>query len=414
MTPPPDYSPQSPVLAAVPMGDRHTPPRDAISNDLARSYQPRRVWAAAVSIGWNLLLAGLFVASGQAVRLYQQLMPGGGGSSGSGSGGSAFSVVALVYLATLFAAYAALNFPLELWFGYLQERQFGLAKDGVRAWARDWFMGTLQHGMMFVTGAAALLLCQKTFPVFWLFAAGAVLLALFLLTTYLAADLIPIGLFHLQRADEKTTTHLQHLAGRALPPIRVYSHPALREFAGGIVGMANRKVLLISRSTLELATDPMLRFVLRHDLGHQRYHHNLLSALAGWAWIVIGLVISHSVIPAHWYGATVFGTPVYIAFLAFTISLWMVIGEPVLAYLGRRLEYQADRHYLRTGGSLAEMQTALDELARQNLARTEAMRRRETLFHPLPSIANRLHRAGEFETQNPQKNEESPCSPSPD
>ena len=35
-------------------------------NDLARSYQPRRVWAAAVSIGWNLLIALAFVASGAA------------------------------------------------------------------------------------------------------------------------------------------------------------------------------------------------------------------------------------------------------------------------------------------------------------------------------------------------------------
>lgn len=385
-------------MLAVPLGAGGASRPDSVQNDLARSYQPRRVWASAVSIGWNLLLAGALVGSGEAVRLYRQFLPSDGGTLGT-------LVSGIVYLAILFAGYAALNFPLELWFGYLQERQFGLAKDGVRAWARDWFMGTLQHGLMFVSGAGALLLCQKTFPVFWLFVAGAVLLVLFLLTTYLAADLIPMGLFHFQPAEEKTAARLEQLAGRPLPPIRIYSHPALREFAGGIVGMLNRKVLLISRSTLELASDAMLRFVLRHDLGHQRYHHNLLSALAGWAWVVIGLVISHAVIPAHWYGTAVFGSPVYIAFLAFTISLWMVLGEPVLAYLGRRLEYQADRHYLRSGGSLAEMQTALDELARQNLARTEAMRRRETLFHPLPSISNRLHRAGEFESQQCRRNQ---------
>ncbi len=74
----------------------------------------------------------------------------------------------------------------------------------------------------------------------------------------------------------------------------------------------------------------------------------------------------------------------------------MAIGQPVLAYLGRRLEYQADRFYLRHGGTLDEMRGALDELAHQNLARTEQMRRRETIFHPLPSINNRLHAAGEY------------------
>jgi Zn-dependent protease with chaperone function len=77
----------------------------------------------------------------------------------------------------------------------------------------------------------------------------------------------------------------------------------------------------------------------------------------------------------------------------------MAIGEPVLAYLGRRLEYQADRFYLRNGGNVEEMRSALEELAHQNLARTEQMGRRETIFHPLPSIANRLHAAGEYQAK---------------
>ena len=186
----------------------------------------------------------------------------------------------------------------------------------------------------------------------------------------------------------------------ALPPVVVYSHPSLREFAGGIVGLGNRQVLLISRSTLELASDVMLRFVLLHDLGHRRFHHNLLSVLAGWAWVVMGLVVSHELIPGRWHDTTVFASPLYVAFLAVTLSAWMALGEPALAYFGRRLEYQADRFYLRHGGTAAQMQAALAELAARNLARTEVMRRRETIFHPLPSVANRLHAAREFERRN--------------
>jgi len=114
---------------------------------------------------------------------------------------------------------------------------------------------------------------------------------------------------------------------------------------------------------------------------------------------VIGMALGDRVIPARWgYNTAVFASPLYIAFLALTISAWMAIGEPVLAYLGRRLEYQADRFYLRNGGTLDEMRSALEELAHQNLARTEQMGRRETIFHPLPSIANRLHAAAEYQT----------------
>jgi Zn-dependent protease with chaperone function len=364
-------------------------------NDLARSYQPRRVWAAAVSIGWNLLIAGLFVFGGAAEALYRRIVPH--------DAAHAFSWVAPAYFAILFGGYAALNFPLELWFGYLEERQFGLAKDGVRAWARDWLNGSIQHGVMFVIGACLLLVFQVLAPDAWLLWMAAALLALFLITTYLAADLVPLGLFQLQRADEAVVARLTRLASEpakrelALPPIVVYSHPSLREFAGGIVGLGNRQVFMVSRSTLELASDTLLRFVLLHDLGHRRYHHNLLSVLAGWAWVVMGLVVSHEVIPARWHGMAVFASPLYVAFLAVTLSAWMALAEPVLAYFGRRLEYQADRFYLRHGGTAAQMQAALAELAARNLARTEVMRRRETIFHPLPSVTNRLYAAREFE-----------------
>ena len=396
-----------------------TVPADLPVNDLARSYQPRRVWAAAVSIGWNLLLAGAFVLGGPAERLYKAFVP-----LDATYFPPSFSWVAPAYFAILFGGYAAANFPIELWFGYLGERQYGLAKDGVRAWTRDWLNGTIQHGVMFVIGACLLLVLQLLAPDAWLVLMAGVLLALFLVTTYLAADLVPLGLFHLQRADEgvvdrltrlimagEATTHVRergpHLGPHpehrsreigALPPVVVYSHPSLREFAGGIVGLGNRQVMMISRSTLERASDTLLRFVTLHDLGHRRYHHNLLSVLAGWAWVVTGLAISHAVIPARWgYDTAVFASPLYVAFLALTISVWMAVGEPVLAYLGRRLEYQADRFYLRSGGSVPEMRAALAELAERNLARTEVMRRGETIFHPLPSVANRLYAAREYE-----------------
>src|SRR2546421_730454 len=93
-------------------------------NHLAAAYQPRRVWAAAVSIGWNLLLAASLVAGHGASRLWLWLegstrlraLPHHAGT-------------APLYLAILFGAYALFNYPIELWFGYFEERQFGLAKD---------------------------------------------------------------------------------------------------------------------------------------------------------------------------------------------------------------------------------------------------------------------------------------------
>ena len=81
----------------------------------------------------------------------------------------------------------------------------------------------------------------------------------------------------------------------------------------------------------------------------------------------------------------------------------MALGEPLLAYLGRRLEYQADRFYIRHGGSSDEMRAALGELSRRNLARTESLRRRQRFLHPLPSVTSRLFAAKMYEQKLAQE-----------
>ena len=373
-------------------------------NKLAAAYQPRRVWAAAVSIIWNLFLAISLLASHGEWSFYHRL---------------AYYVrevhvssvrwIGPAYIALLFIAYSALNYPVDLWFGYLEERQFGLAKDGIRAWTRDWLIGVAQHGFFFVTGSSLLLWLQAAFPALWLLWLGFLLLALFILTSYFAPLLLPRGLFQLEPIEPADNQRLANLirgcvsaasgqpvsqAQTILPPTFIFSVPDPRDFCGGLMGLGDRQVLLISRSSLTTASDSLLRFVLLHDLGHRRYHHLLISTLAGWTWVMIGMCLSQNVI-GRWSPESMGHAP-FIAWLALLISLWMALGEPVLAYLGRRLEYQADRFYLRCGGNLAEMRIALEELSSRNHARTEGLRRRDTIFHPLPSVWNRLHAASQY------------------
>jgi Zn-dependent protease with chaperone function len=356
-------------------------------NDLAAAYQLRRVWAAQISIVWNLFLAAAFIASHAAWWLYEHLE----------SYRLPHTVVGPIYVAIFFIAYLIFNYPLELYFGYLEERQFGLAKHGIRAWTRDWMIGSLHHGLQFVIGSSLLLLIQSRAPHAWLLWAALLLAGLLLGSSYFAASLLPRGLFHWERADSAVQQRLEQLAGTALPPIVIYNAAQLRDYSGGLVGLGDRQVLLMSRSTLTSASDEMIRFVLLHEVGHRRHHHVLLATLSAWAWLVLGLCLGNIVMQR--FSPQSMGLPPAMAWMALCLSVWMAIGEPVLAYLGRRLEYQADRFFLRSGGTLATMRAALSELADRNLARTEGLRRRQTIFHPLPSIWNRIHAATVFQAR---------------
>ncbi len=357
-------------------------------NALAAVYQPRRVWASGVCIAWNLLFAGivaLLVLNGWKVELHRWqgawwLVP----------------VAAGAY----FALWSCWVYPVELYFGYLEERQFALAKDGIRSWTRDWLIGISQHGLKFVIGCTLIGLAQAYFREGWVPVTALMLLAIFLATTYWAMSLAPRGLFAFESADAGTCNMLATLLpdslNTQLPPVVIYSAPALRDFAGGLMGLGRQQVLLLSRSTITFASDNLLRFVLLHELGHRRYRHGLLGTLGGWAWICIALVISDRTI-AMVAADHLLGTPFYITLLAFTLSVLMGMGEPLLAYLGRRLEYQADRFYIRHGGTAAALQDALLELSERNLARTQWLRRRQTMFHPMPSVANRVFSARRYE-----------------
>jgi STE24 endopeptidase len=356
-------------------------------NDLAAAYQPRRVWAAQISIIWNLLFAAAFIASHAAWWMYERLaacrLP--------------HAALGPIYVAIFFIVYLILNYPLELYFGYLEERQFGLAKQGIRAWTRDWLIGSLHHGLQFLIGSSLLLLIQSLAQRSWVLWTALLLAGLLLLSSYFAASLLPRGLFHWERADAALQRRLEQLAGMSLPPIVIFNAAQLRDYSGGLVGLGNRQVLLISRSTLTAASDEMVRFVLLHEMGHRRHHHVMLATLSAWAWLVLGLCMGNLVMQR--FSPQSMGLPPAIAWMALCLSVWMALGEPILAYLGRRLEYQADRFFLRSGGTLETMRAALSELADRNLARTEELRRRQNIFHPLPSVWNRLHAATIFEAR---------------
>jgi Zn-dependent protease with chaperone function len=307
----------------------------------------------------------LFVLTGAAVDVYQFLVRLGLESYG----------LTLAYAALFFAGHSVVNFPIELWIGYLEERQYGLAKGGLRAWSRDWLRGIAQHGVMFVIGSCLIITCQALLPHHWLIATGGGLLVLFLLTNYLAASLVPRQLIHVSPADASTLQRLEGLT-RGLPPVVIFGAPTQRDFAAAIIGLANRQRLMISQSTIDRASATLLRYLLMHELGHRRMHYNLVATLVGWLWMFGGIAASERVIPD-----AVIRTPVSIAWLAMLLTTWTALTEPTAAFIGRQLERLADRYYLRHGGTPEEMRAALTELSRRNLERAGALPRRSLPRH---------------------------------
>ena len=174
-------------------------------------------------MGWNLLLAAIFLDSTlarAAVRfpLSPQLP----------SINNPLRWVTPAYLVIFFIGYAAANLPIDLWFGYLEERHFCLATARCALGTRL-APGPLAAGCHVCEwDLAAIVLLQTLMPTLWFPAAAALLAITWFLTAFLMADLVPVGLvqFELPAEPAACSARLKSLiGGRAISPIVIFQPP---------------------------------------------------------------------------------------------------------------------------------------------------------------------------------------------
>ncbi|MCC7349686.1 MAG: hypothetical protein IT446_03880 [Phycisphaerales bacterium] len=237
---------------------------------------------------------------------------------------------AMGWVAVLFAAYAAVNFPLDLWFGYLLDRQFCLAKQGIRAWSHDWLVGVGQQGLMFVAGCGLLLILQDVLGAWWWVLWVGAMLPLFLTTGWLEAHTLPARLFHVEQ-EGPLVDRVSELEGRLPLPLRIYTAPDIRQFNVTLLGLGKRQVLMISRAAVMLAGDKLLRELIARAMRRRALHLPLLTVLLTWGWMAIGVAGLNWLLPAENRGL-----PIYILQLGLGLSVWMLLPQPLAAWFENR------------------------------------------------------------------------------
>jgi len=236
-----------------------------------------------------------------------------------------------VWVAGLFVVYALVNFPLDLWFGYLLDRQFGLAKQGIRAWSRDWLRGVSQQGFLFLIGCGSLLLTQNLMGSAWLLTWSGVLLLLLVGLAWLEADILPPGLFHVEHQGP-LVERIVDLSESLPVPVRVYTAPDLRQFNITLLGLGRRQVLMVSQAAAMLASDDLLRELIDRALVRRKWQLPLLAVLFAWVWIMAGMIAIDAMIPAE-----ARGTPLYVVQLGLGLSFWMLLPQPLAVWVENRL-----------------------------------------------------------------------------
>ncbi len=273
--------------------------------------------------------------------------------------------------------------PFDLLGGFVLPSIFGRQTSSVADFIRRWSQGVVLQSAMFVVVGLIILAAGRFGGRF-----AVILLIMIIAIGFIAlqrriAILMTRG--QMVNADSKVALAMDRTRQWGLKPL-----PAIvvehfdSGFTGGVVGLPYFESLILSRVWVDQLTSKQLSAAIARRLEAVNSGSRTRGILLALAWITSGFTIA-----SHLPGAGVTSiAELVMTCLGFTI--WTFIGLLVLPTASRQAAYAIDREVIRCGVSseiLMETLKKLDRLQDDEPSRPSMI---ETIFHPVPSIENRI------------------------
>ena len=208
---------------------------------------------------------------------------------------------AAVWAVLVLAGVGVACLPLDLWRGLVRERRFGLSTQTLRGWLADWAKGEAIELVLAAAVWVAAVGLARAFPRWWPLPAAAAL-ALFVLLMSFVAPVVLEPLFNRFRPleDERLAGELRALAERAGVPVRdVLVADASRRTTrtnAYVSGLGPTRRVVVWDTLLADASEPELKLIVAHELGHRRDRHVLKGTLLGMSGAIVVVLVLWAVL----------------------------------------------------------------------------------------------------------------------
>jgi STE24 endopeptidase len=303
----------------------------------------------------------------------------------------------LIFLTGFQLALAIVYLPLGYYRGYELAHRFGLSRQSLRGWLRDWLVGTaLTAAFGSAMGGAFLWLVSNTGDQWWL--ATGLLTSVVVPAVGFLVPYVVVPLFFRMRPleDAATVGRIRQLLKRAGAEVRdVCSLDFSRRTAeanAAVIGLGRSRRVVIADTMLAEFTPSEVDAVVAHELGHH-VHRDVPRLLGAYLLLVwVGLGVAAWVVP---YALPVLSIPslAYVPaypMLLGIVELFSVLTAPLSNWWSRRVEAAADRFALQLTRDPAAFAGAMRRLAAQNLVEIQQPRWVEILLASHPSIHRRI------------------------
>ena len=366
---------------------------DALSLPNARSYQRVKLTISIVSMALNVVIPLVFLLSGgsEAIR---NLAEGWTSSS---------ALVVVLFLLVTGIGFQIIEFPLEMYSGFIVEKQFGLGKVSISRWIYDWLKGTLLQSLLLIGLISGMYWLLRSQPdTWWLWAAiGATILVIILMALvpvllmplFYKFEPIPEGELKGRLFDlaDQIGTHVQGIYVWHLGDKTSKANAA-------VTGWGRTRRIIISDTLIESNSIEEIEVVMAHELGHHVRWDVWKMLAVSTALIFISFFVIDLALAA-WIDSLglrsiddIAGLPL-VLIVGAGVSL---VALPISNWLSRKAETAADLYALNLTGMRDEFISAMNKLGDQNLSQKSPNAIVEFLFHSHPSIQHRINRANSW------------------
>ena len=357
-----------------------------------RRYERTKLLIGLVNLAVYILAPAIILVTGASAAIRDLI-------SGEITGIVVLGAVAYIVLASV--VLEVMTLPLGYFSGHVLERRYGLTRQTVLSWSKDWLKGLALQTVLLGVFVALLYLLLTADPDYWwiwaslLFSAISVFLAAIaptvLMPIFFKFEPLPDGELkdRLMRLSEQLGTFVQGAYVWRLGDKTVKANAAL-------AGWGRTRRIIISDTLIESHDPDEIEVIIAHELGH----HVNGDIWRGIAVQMVIIFVSMWVIDlalGAWSGS--FGLDgmlhdyANLPLLALVSTVVGIVALPLTNTYSRRRETAADDFAIATTDMRAEFISAMEKLAKQNLSNAEPHPLIEAVLHSHPSVSRRIARA---------------------
>ena len=352
----------------------------------ARARERLKVSSAIIGLGLSLVFLTLFTVTGASSALRDAL------------GGNAL-LPTLAFIVVFGLLTALLEFPLEVYFGYVQGKRFGLLKQSFGGWLVD----NLKN-LAVSLGISSLLFMGlytifRSFPDLWFPFSIGLIAVLFGAMLFLAPKLARLNYKSSPINDPPLEERIRNVFSKAGVRLSKVSKLMVSAKTKGMNAMLSPDgvgtEVIITDTLLEKIDPAGVEVVLAHELGHKVHRDVPVLVVMSAAQIMVVIAVAQWLFSTTGtrFGLQGAGDIATLPLLMLSFTLIGQLASLLINAYKRRMEYRADRYALEITQNKPAFEAAFRVLASENLTDPDPPRWVEIWLHDHPSIDKRLEAA---------------------